>query len=193
MKMRCWHPPVCSDLSELQGRSRLMCKDRESFLDWCLNSAGLTHTWRLVLAAYAVCLLWLFWWQVITKQIHQHPKIKQNSKQKRGTVLAQVTGRPRVGLAWRQAGFETQMASQTPFLKPPSFICVGYILFVFLVVMGFELRALHRQNKHSTAWATLPVYFTLVNLEMGSHKLYAQAGFEPWPSGSYRHEPLALD
>jgi hypothetical protein len=37
----------------------------------------------------------------------------------------------------------------------------------FLVGLGFEFRALHLQRRLSTAWATPPVNFALVILEMG--------------------------
>jgi hypothetical protein len=40
-----------------------------------------------------------------------------------------------------------------------------FTFFVF-VVLGFEFRALCLQDRHSTTWATLPVLFTLVILEM---------------------------
>jgi hypothetical protein len=48
--------------------------------------------------------------------------------------------------------------------------------FFFLVGLGFEPRALHLQSRHSTAWATPPVHFALVILEMWSHELLAWAG-----------------
>jgi hypothetical protein len=40
------------------------------------------------------------------------------------------------------------------------------------------------QSRCCTAWATPPVHFSLIILEMESHKLFAQAGPEPWPSQS---------
>jgi hypothetical protein len=39
--------------------------------------------------------------------------------------------------------------------------------FFFLVGLEFELRALHLQTRHSTAWAIPPVYFAMVILELG--------------------------
>jgi hypothetical protein len=44
--------------------------------------------------------------------------------------------------------------------------------------------ALVKQSRCSTAWATSPVHFSLVILEMGSCELFAQAGFETWSSQS---------
>jgi hypothetical protein len=38
---------------------------------------------------------------------------------------------------------------------------------LFLVGLGFELRASWLQSKLSTVWAIPPVYFALVILEMG--------------------------
>jgi hypothetical protein len=46
--------------------------------------------------------------------------------------------------------------------------CFFFLSFSFLLVgLGFELRALHLQSRCSTAWATPPVHFALVILEMG--------------------------
>jgi hypothetical protein len=39
--------------------------------------------------------------------------------------------------------------------------------------LGFELRPLHLQSRHSTAWAMIPVHFALVILEIGSLKLFS--------------------
>jgi hypothetical protein len=50
--------------------------------------------------------------------------------------------------------------------------------FFFFVGLGFELGALCLQNRHSTACAMPPVHFVVVILEMGSHKLFTQAGLE---------------
>jgi hypothetical protein len=44
---------------------------------------------------------------------------------------------------------------------------------------GFTLA-----KQASTSWATPPVPFALVILEMGSQELFAQAGFKPWSSWS---------
>jgi hypothetical protein len=46
----------------------------------------------------------------------------------------------------------------------------------------FEFRALYSKNRPSTIWATHPVHFALVILEMGSWVLFAQAGHEPQSS-----------
>jgi hypothetical protein len=48
----------------------------------------------------------------------------------------------------------------------------------FFVELEFELRASHLQQRYSTTYATFPVHFGLVILEMGSHKLFAKAGLE---------------
>jgi hypothetical protein len=45
------------------------------------------------------------------------------------------------------------------------------------VGLGFELRALSLQSRHSTAWATPPVHFALVILKMGSCELFPPG----WP------------
>jgi hypothetical protein len=55
---------------------------------------------------------------------------------------------------------------------------------LFLVGLGFELRALGLQSRLSTAWTTPPVHFTLLILEMGSQELFALANLKPQPSGS---------
>jgi hypothetical protein len=44
-------------------------------------------------------------------------------------------------------------------------------LLLFYVGLGFELRVSHLQCRCSTAWATPPVYFALVILEIGSCEL----------------------
>jgi hypothetical protein len=46
------------------------------------------------------------------------------------------------------------------------FIYLFIHLFI-LVELRFQLRALYVQHRPSTAWNTPPVYFSLVNLEMG--------------------------
>jgi hypothetical protein len=56
------------------------------------------------------------------------------------------------------------------------FMC---ILCLCLVGLGFTLRALLLESRHSTARATPPVHFAEVILEMGSHKLFAWADLEP--------------
>jgi hypothetical protein len=49
----------------------------------------------------------------------------------------------------------------------------------FFVELEFELRALHLQSRCSTIWATPPVHFVLVILEMGgSHELFPLAVLE---------------
>jgi hypothetical protein len=51
--------------------------------------------------------------------------------------------------------------------------CNSFItsFFFFFVVLGFELGASHLLGRCSTAWASLPTLFAMVNLEMGSHFL----------------------
>jgi hypothetical protein len=56
---------------------------------------------------------------------------------------------------------------------------------LFFVGLGFELKALHLQSRHSLAWAMPPVPFALVILEMGD-KLFAWAGLKTWSS---RYQP----
>jgi hypothetical protein len=46
---------------------------------------------------------------------------------------------------------------------------------------GFEFRALHLQSKCSTAWATPPVHFAMVILEMGSHKVFTKLAVNSYP------------
>jgi hypothetical protein len=46
------------------------------------------------------------------------------------------------------------------------------------VGLGFTLRALLLESRHSTARATPPVCFALVILEIGSPELFAQDGLE---------------
>jgi hypothetical protein len=70
----------------------------------------------------------------------------------------------------------------------------GSFLYLFLVGLVFELRALHLQvrllqNRHPTAYAT-SILFWLV-LEMGSHELFAKAGLEQQSSQSHWYESLA--
>jgi hypothetical protein len=43
----------------------------------------------------------------------------------------------------------------------------------FLVGLGFELKALNLQSRHSTAQAITLLHFAIVILEMGSYKLFA--------------------
>jgi hypothetical protein len=50
-------------------------------------------------------------------------------------------------------------------------VLVGF--FFFLVGLGFELWALRLPSRNSTAWATPPVHFALVILEMGYCGLFA--------------------
>jgi hypothetical protein len=57
--------------------------------------------------------------------------------------------------------------------------------------------ASHLQSRCFTTWATPPVYFVLIILEMESRELFAWAGLELWSSQSqvpssqnYRCEPL---
>jgi hypothetical protein len=72
-----------------------------------------------------------------------------------------------------------------PIFIPPEH--VPYFLgpfFFFPMGQGFELRASHLQSRHSTTWATLPVHFALVILEMGSWKLFAGADLETQSSWS---------
>jgi hypothetical protein len=50
--------------------------------------------------------------------------------------------------------------------------CVGFtyvwlFCLFFLVGLGFELRASHLQSRHTISWATPPVHFALIILEMG--------------------------
>jgi hypothetical protein len=47
----------------------------------------------------------------------------------------------------------------------------------------FELRALHLQSRCSIAWATHPVHFVLVILEMGSCELFGWTDLKPQFSG----------
>jgi hypothetical protein len=49
---------------------------------------------------------------------------------------------------------------------------------VYLVRLGFELRALLLQSRCSTAQATPPLPLALIILEIGSHELYSSAGLE---------------
>jgi hypothetical protein len=53
-----------------------------------------------------------------------------------------------------------------------------FCCFVFLVGVGFELRASCLQSGCSTTCATPPVHFALVILEMESLELFAQADLE---------------
>jgi hypothetical protein len=57
------------------------------------------------------------------------------------------------------------------------------LLFFFLMELGFELKAL-AANRRSTSWATTPVHFALVILEMGSFKLFLQSGLKSQSSWS---------
>jgi hypothetical protein len=51
------------------------------------------------------------------------------------------------------------------------------ISFFFLMELGFELRASLLQSRCSPTWATPPVHFALVILEMGAlYELIAPAG-----------------
>jgi hypothetical protein len=44
-------------------------------------------------------------------------------------------------------------------------VMLAFFFFFFLVGLGFELRALHLQSRHSTALGTSPLNFDLVILE----------------------------
>jgi hypothetical protein len=44
------------------------------------------------------------------------------------------------------------------------FLC--YLFIYLLLGLGFELRASHLQSRQSASWATPPVHFPLVILEM---------------------------
>jgi hypothetical protein len=52
------------------------------------------------------------------------------------------------------------------------------LLGFFLVGLGFNSGLHTCKSRHSTVWTTLPIHFSLVILEMGSHKLFAQAGLK---------------
>jgi hypothetical protein len=56
----------------------------------------------------------------------------------------------------------------------------------------FELRSSHLHSRPSTTWATPPVHFALVILEIGSHELFAWAGLEPRSSQSQPPKSLGL-
>jgi hypothetical protein len=57
-----------------------------------------------------------------------------------------------------------------------------FVYLFILMGLGFEVRVLCLQSRHSAAWATFPVHFALVILEMGSQELFTWAGLEPQSS-----------
>jgi hypothetical protein len=58
-------------------------------------------------------------------------------------------------------------------------INIGKVGRQFFGGVGFELRALCLQSRHSTVWATPSVHFGVVILEMGgSHEIFVQADFQ---------------
>jgi hypothetical protein len=60
------------------------------------------------------------------------------------------------------------------------FRVTGSLIFLLLLMeLGFELRALCLQSRYSITWATPPVHFALVILEMESCELFALASLEP--------------
>jgi hypothetical protein len=66
------------------------------------------------------------------------------------------------------------------------FVFYSFSFWVFLVVVGprFGLRALCLQSRHSTTWATAPVHFALIIVDMRFHELFFQAVLKPWSSQS---------
>jgi hypothetical protein len=58
--------------------------------------------------------------------------------------------------------------------------------------LGFELRASYSQSRCFTTWATCPVHFTLVILEMRAHELFVWAGLEPWSTQFQPPKKLGL-
>jgi hypothetical protein len=60
------------------------------------------------------------------------------------------------------------------------------------VRLEFEFRALCLQSRNFTAWATPPVHFIMVILEMGFCELFAQAGLKPWYSWPQPPQYLGL-
>jgi hypothetical protein len=67
--------------------------------------------------------------------------------------------------------------------QSPPLVCRN-VTFFFFHGLGFELRTLWLQSRYSTTWTTSPVHFSLVVLEMGSHKLFAWTGLQPLPSSA---------
>jgi hypothetical protein len=65
-------------------------------------------------------------------------------------------------------------------------------LFLSFLVLGFELRALHLQSRCLTAWATPPLHFALVILEVESLELFAWAGLKPWSSQSQAAKTIGV-
>jgi hypothetical protein len=64
---------------------------------------------------------------------------------------------------------------------------------LFFDWLGFELRPLSLQSRHSTTWATPLVHFSQVILEMGvSHELFGQAGLKLQFSWSQPPKELGL-
>jgi hypothetical protein len=54
--------------------------------------------------------------------------------------------------------------------------CMFFSFFLFLVGLGFELRLVCLQSRHTTTWATPPIQFSLVVLEMGVSQIICWAG-----------------
>jgi hypothetical protein len=50
------------------------------------------------------------------------------------------------------------------------------------IFCGTEIQTQDLQRRGSISWVTSPVHSILIIFEMGSHKLFAQAGLEPWSS-----------
>jgi hypothetical protein len=78
------------------------------------------------------------------------------------------------------------------------FLSMPDCFFVFLVELGYELKASHLQSWCCTTWATPPVHFVLFILEMGSHEIFAWAALNhdlpylSFPNSQYyRCKPLA--
>jgi hypothetical protein len=57
-------------------------------------------------------------------------------------------------------------------LQPYTLYLTTHQIFVLVLIgLGFELRALHLQSRHSTASTTPLVHFAVVTLEMGSQTI----------------------
>jgi hypothetical protein len=76
-----------------------------------------------------------------------------------------------------------------------SFFVFGFFFFFFF--FWWDSEYVRAKQPCSTTWATPPVDFALVILEMGSCELFAWADFEPYPlitayqaARIYRHELL---
>jgi hypothetical protein len=59
---------------------------------------------------------------------------------------------------------------------------------IYIFGRGWEFRSWLLQSRCSNTWATPPIHFSLVSLEMGSHELFARAGLEPQSSWSEPHK-----